>query len=59
MKPSEWAPHSALLMAEVIHAQGLPRGTFQLTCGSRHIGGQMVGDARIKAISPAAPPAGA
>jgi len=38
-------------MAEVIHAQGLPRGTFQLTCGSRHIGGQMVGDARIKAIS--------
>ena len=51
MKPSEWAPHSALLMAEVIHAQGLPRGTFQLTCGSRHIGGQMVGDARIKAIS--------
>jgi acyl-CoA reductase-like NAD-dependent aldehyde dehydrogenase len=51
MKPSEWAPHSALLMAEAIHAQGLPHGTFQLTCGSRHIGGQMVGDARIKSIS--------
>jgi len=51
MKPSEWAPHSALLMAAAIHAQGLPRGTFQLTCGSRHIGGQMVGDARIKSIS--------
>jgi acyl-CoA reductase-like NAD-dependent aldehyde dehydrogenase len=51
MKPSEWAPHSALLMAELIHGIGLPRGTFQLTCGSRHIGGQMVSDSRIKAIS--------
>jgi acyl-CoA reductase-like NAD-dependent aldehyde dehydrogenase len=51
MKPSEWAPHSALVMAEVIHGLGLPRGTFQLTCGSRHIGGQMVSDPRIKAVS--------
>lgn len=51
MKPSEWAPHSALLMAEVIHNIGLPRGVFQLTCGSRHIGGQMVSDHRIRAIS--------
>jgi acyl-CoA reductase-like NAD-dependent aldehyde dehydrogenase len=37
IKPSEWAPHSALLMAEVIHRTGLPRGTFQLTCGSRQV----------------------
>jgi acyl-CoA reductase-like NAD-dependent aldehyde dehydrogenase len=51
MKPSEWAPHSALIMAEVIQQEALPRGTFQLTCGSRHIGGQMVDDARIAAIS--------
>ena len=51
MKPSEWAPHSALIMAEIIHELGLPRGTFQLTCGSRHIGGQMVDDSRIRAIS--------
>ena len=51
MKPSEWAPHSALIMAEIIHGLGLPRGTFQLTCGSRHIGGQMVDDSRIRAIS--------
>lgn len=51
MKPSEWAPHSALLMAGIIHDLGLPRGTFQLTCGSRHIGGQMVSDARIRSIS--------
>jgi acyl-CoA reductase-like NAD-dependent aldehyde dehydrogenase len=51
MKPSEWAPHSALIVAEIIHQLDLPRGTFQLTCGSRHIGGQMVSDPRIKAVS--------
>ncbi len=51
MKPSEWAPHSALIMAQIIQDLDLPQGTFQLTCGSRHIGGQMVGDARIRAIS--------
>jgi acyl-CoA reductase-like NAD-dependent aldehyde dehydrogenase len=51
MKPSEWAPHSALIMAEIIHGLGLPRATFQLTCGSRHIGGQMVADRRIRAVS--------
>ena len=51
MKPSEWAPHSALIMAQIIHSMDLPRGSFQLTCGSRQVGGQMVDDARIKAIS--------
>ncbi len=51
MKPSEWAPHSALIMAEAIMDAGLPEGVFQLTCGSRHIGGQMVSDQRIKAVS--------
>jgi acyl-CoA reductase-like NAD-dependent aldehyde dehydrogenase len=50
-KPSEWAPHSALIMAEIIHDMQLPRGTFQLTCGSRHIGGQMINDPRIKSVS--------
>jgi acyl-CoA reductase-like NAD-dependent aldehyde dehydrogenase len=51
MKPSEWAPHSAVVMAEIIASAGLPEGVFQLTCGSRHIGGQMVSDQRIRAIS--------
>ncbi len=50
-KPSEWAPHSALIMAEIINELPLPRGTFQLTCGSRHIGGQMVEDSRIQSVS--------
>jgi acyl-CoA reductase-like NAD-dependent aldehyde dehydrogenase len=51
IKPSEWAPHSAVLMAQAIATVGLPKGVFQLTCGSRHIGAQMVNDSRIKAIS--------
>ncbi|MEH6586116.1 MAG: aldehyde dehydrogenase family protein [Halioglobus sp.] len=51
VKPSEWAPHSALTMASVIQDMGLPKGTFQLTCGSRITGGLMVGDPRIKSIS--------
>jgi acyl-CoA reductase-like NAD-dependent aldehyde dehydrogenase len=50
-KPSEWAPHSALIMAGIIDDLDLPPGTFQLTCGSRLTGGLMVGDPRIKAIS--------
>ena len=50
-KPSEWAPHSALLMASVIQEAGLPQGTFQLTCGSRITGNQLVEDSRVKAIS--------
>lgn len=51
VKPSEWAPHSAVLVARAIAKVGLPQGTFQLTCGNRTIGAQMVGDPRIKAVS--------
>lgn len=51
MKPSEWAPHSAIVMAEAIQKIGLPLGTFQLTCGNRDIGSIMVSDPRIKSIS--------
>ena len=51
MKPSEWAPHSAIMMAKAIDKVGLPRGVFQLTLGNRVIGSQMVADQRIQAVS--------
>ncbi len=51
MKPSEWAPHSALVMAEHIANCDLPDGSFQLICGSREVGSLMLGDPRIKAVS--------
>jgi len=50
-KPSEWAPHSAIVMAEAIHKANLPLGAFQLLCGSRHIGGPIVADPRIRSVS--------
>lgn len=50
-KPSEWAPHSAVIMAQAISEVELPHGTFQLTCGNREIGGKMVADPRIKSVS--------
>jgi len=50
-KPSEWAPHSAIVMAQAIHKAKLPVGAFQLLCGSRHIGGPIVADPRIRTVS--------
>jgi acyl-CoA reductase-like NAD-dependent aldehyde dehydrogenase len=51
IKPSEWAPHSVLIIADIIQQLGLPTGTFQLTCGNHSTGGIMIDDARIKSIS--------
>ncbi|MEM1113600.1 MAG: aldehyde dehydrogenase family protein [Pseudomonadota bacterium] len=50
-KPSEWAPHSAIIMAQAIARTGLPKGVFQLVCGNREIGARMVEDSRIAAVS--------
>jgi acyl-CoA reductase-like NAD-dependent aldehyde dehydrogenase len=50
-KPSEFAPHSAIVMAHAIHRAGLPCGAFQLLCGNREIGGPIVADPRIRSVS--------
>ena len=41
LKPSELAPLSAFILAEVVHAAGLPRGVFNVVCGT----GPVVGEA--------------
>jgi betaine-aldehyde dehydrogenase len=41
LKPSEIAPSSAFILAEVVDAIGLPRGVFNLVCGT----GEVVGEA--------------
>lgn len=41
LKPSELAPLTAFMLAETIHATGLPRGVFNLVCGT----GPVVGEA--------------
>ncbi|WP_226660852.1 aldehyde dehydrogenase family protein [Microbulbifer aggregans] len=51
LKPSEFTPHSAIMMARAAHRAGVPKGAFQLTLGDRTIGAQMVEDPRIKAVS--------
>ncbi|MBY6189600.1 aldehyde dehydrogenase family protein [Microbulbifer agarilyticus] len=51
LKPSEFTPHSAIMMARAADRAGLPKGVFQLTLGDRSVGAQLVEDPRIKAVS--------
>lgn len=55
LKPSEYAPWGATALARVVDAvlteQGAPAGTFQLLQGGSGVGGRMVGDPRIRAVS--------
>ena len=51
VKPSEWAPHSLNLLMEAIHNVGLPAGTLQMVHGAAHVGGMLVTDPRIRAVS--------
>lgn len=51
LKPSEWAPFSCGLLAEVIAEVGVEPGVFQLLHGGGEVGGRLVSDARVKAVS--------
>jgi betaine-aldehyde dehydrogenase len=42
LKPSEVAPLSAYILAEVIHACGLPRGVFNMVCGTGPVAGEAI-----------------
>lgn len=55
IKPSEWAPYGTTVVGEAIaaalDAAGAPKGTFQVVQGNSHVGGMLVKDARIRAVS--------
>lgn len=52
LKPSEWAPHSSLVLALVLaQVADLPPGTFQLLHGDAEVGRALVSDPRIAALS--------
>lgn len=51
LKPSEWAPNSAQVLAKAIVAAGLPFGAFQLLHGAGEVGKVLTADNRIKVIS--------
>ena len=51
LKPSELAPHSCGILAEVIAASDLPTGTFQLVNGGVDVAQTLAADDRIRAVS--------
>ena len=42
LKPSEVAPLNAFMLAEAIHAAGLPAGVFNLVCGYGPVVGEVL-----------------
>jgi acyl-CoA reductase-like NAD-dependent aldehyde dehydrogenase len=51
LKPSERAPQGCGLIADAIVEAGLPDGVFQLVHGGPDVGGRLVQDERIRAVS--------
>ena len=52
LKPAEWAPLSASLLADFIHDAGFPPGTFNIVQGfGSEIGAELVADRRVRRIS--------
>jgi phenylacetaldehyde dehydrogenase len=51
LKPSEWAPHSALYLARAAEAVGLPPGVFQMVNGRGDVGEKLVRDKRVRCVS--------
>ncbi len=51
LKPSEFAPYSAMLLAQAIEAAGFPPGVFQLLHGGGAVGAALVGDRRTRCVS--------
>ena len=55
LKPSEWAPYGTTTLGEVIDRvlteRGVAAGTFQMVQGGPHVGGLLVNDPRVRAIS--------
>jgi len=55
LKPSEWAPYGTSVLGEVVDrvltGRGVESGTFQMVQGGPHVGGALVQDSRVRAIS--------
>jgi phenylacetaldehyde dehydrogenase len=51
LKPSEYAPYSAIFLAQAAAAVGLPAGVLQLVHGGGDVGAKLVSDGRIRCVS--------
>jgi phenylacetaldehyde dehydrogenase len=51
LKPTEWAPNGCDILAEAAHKAKLPKGVFQIVHGGPDVGGKLVKDLRVRAVS--------
>lgn len=52
LKPAEWSPLSASLMADLAHEAGFPPGVFNVVHGiGEEVGAALVGDPRVRRVS--------
>lgn len=52
LKPAEWSPLSASLLADLAHAAGFPAGAFNVVQGiGEEVGAALVSDERVRRIS--------
>jgi phenylacetaldehyde dehydrogenase len=51
LKPSEYAPYSAMFLARAAEAVGLPPGSLQIVNGGGDVGAKLVSDGRIRCVS--------
>ena len=51
LKPTEWAPNGCDILAEAAHEAKLPKGVFQIVHGGPDVGGKLVKDTRVRAVS--------
>src|SRR5690606_5408331 len=52
LKPSEFAPLTGLLLADIFEAAGLPKGVFNVVPGSAdNVGKRLVADPRVRMIT--------
>ncbi len=51
LKPTEWAPNGCDILAEAAHDAKLPKGVFQIVHGGPDVGGKLVKDSRVRAVS--------
>ncbi len=52
LKPAEWSPLSASLLADLINEAGFPEGTFNIVQGfGNEVGAALVSDPRVRRIS--------
>ena len=50
VKPSEWAPMTANIVADAAQEAELPPGVFQLVHGAAEVGSQLVADRRVRVV---------